>query len=129
MSAVGVLAVVLPLVIRDDDDLRVQPIEQLGAAAALAPVMGGDEHVGAQQVAAELGAGEHAPPAADLKITGKDDLEGAELGDHDEAEVVGGVGLAGRIAEVVPLDRDGTEVGLDGACNPLRRVQPSGESR
>ena len=37
VSAVGVLAVVLPLVIRDDDDLRVQPIEQLGAAAALAP--------------------------------------------------------------------------------------------
>lgn len=44
----------MPLVIRDDDDLWAQPFEQLGTAAALAPMVGRDEYVGAKEIAEEL---------------------------------------------------------------------------
>jgi hypothetical protein len=47
-------------------------------------MMGRDEHVCAKEITAELGVGEHAPPAADLEIAGKHDLESAELNEHDK---------------------------------------------
>ena len=53
IPVVGILAVILALVVGDDDKLRTQQLEQLSAATAFSAVMRGDEHRDVVDVLAE----------------------------------------------------------------------------
>lgn len=85
VPVVGILTVVLALLIRDNDKLRAEQFEQFGAATAFPAMMRGDEHRDVLHVLAERRDREQTPPAGDLKIARKQDLERAELGDYREA--------------------------------------------
>ena len=75
-------------------------------------MMRGDKHGRAKQVGAELWYGQQSSPARHLEIAGEHDLEGTELNNHGEAQIVGLVHNTGDKRPRIPSDLNRPEVRL-----------------